>query len=269
MSSSKICVSIWKALVNEQESRWNVKRLRNMGTYEIVDWVRSMRKEFDLVTDDFNIEILVQIIYDKELTGRQLQKDGIDQQTLQKWFVEWNDLQQGGAETVTTDNMEAVMEVFFDQLSKKKELQKQLLGIGPGEKKFDTKKLNDVVTNVRSQWKDIKSQIVENRLTVKTIQKYFSMLSNENESTIAKELTLMFGGKHSQSGGNIDMKGIAKNIVIVFECISALDSATSIRDATQLFHQLLTDSSNNKPKIREDDAWKQRLDLLKTDVTDN
>eukprot|EP01084_Bolivina_argentea_P052444 96337_1 len=107
------------------------------------------------------------------------------------------------------------MEVFFEQLSKRKELQKQLRGTGPGEKRFDAKKLNDLVTNLRSQWKDIKSQIAENRLTVKTIQKYFSMLSNENETIIANELNLMLQGMQSQAGNNINMKVIAKYIVVV------------------------------------------------------
>ncbi len=57
------------------------------------------------VSPDFNIEIFVQIIYDKELIGRQLHRDGIDNITLQKWFIEWNELQPQLSSAIVTNDI--------------------------------------------------------------------------------------------------------------------------------------------------------------------
>ena len=61
ISSSKICVSIWKALIEEQENKWNLKQLRNMSTYDMANWIRTMSNQFSKISHDFNIEIFVQI----------------------------------------------------------------------------------------------------------------------------------------------------------------------------------------------------------------
>ena len=54
---------------------------------------------------------------------------------------------------------------------------------------------------------------------------------------------------------------------MVFDCLSALDSAKVLRDTTQLFQQLLRNTPNedNKQIIVDDYLWKQRLSLLMND----
>eukprot|EP01083_Nonionella_stella_P070865 189880_1 len=72
MAKSKICVSIWKALIHEQESKWNMTQLRNMTVDEVANWIRSMHREFNIATPDFNLETFVQVVYNKKLDGRHI-----------------------------------------------------------------------------------------------------------------------------------------------------------------------------------------------------
>ena len=117
-------MSIWKALVAEEEAKWNLKALRSMGTYEMADWLRSMRLHFLHFAPDFNVETLVQIIYDKELTGRQLNKEEVKPETFANWFRDWNQLQHGGPETVSPDTMNAVIHKIFKQFKMQKDTEK-------------------------------------------------------------------------------------------------------------------------------------------------
>merc|ERR1712176_372910 len=66
----------------------------------------------------------------------------------------------------------------------------------------------------------------------------------------------------------INIESISKSIVMVFECISALESAKTVRDATMLFQSILRDhqSDNNQYKIVEDPPWKARLKVIETDI---
>eukprot|EP01083_Nonionella_stella_P143510 446224_1 len=171
MAKSKICVSIWKALIHEQESKWNMTQLRNMTVDEVANWIRSMHREFNIATPDFNLETFVQVVYNKKLDGRHIRRDEIDRQTLQKWFVEWNESAHV-SETVPNATI-GVIEWFFAQLKKRKQIERQLRRVAPGKKKFDTKKLGLLVQTLRRQWKEAKTEIAHNRWTVKMIKKYF------------------------------------------------------------------------------------------------
>ena len=80
-----------------------------MGNYEIVEWVRSMRMHFRHRAPEFNIETLVQIVNDKELTGAQLQSEEVKVETLFSWFTEWNERQ----DTIPDHTIQTVIQVIF------------------------------------------------------------------------------------------------------------------------------------------------------------
>ncbi len=92
-------------------------------------------------------------------------------------------------------------------------MERQLRGIGPGECKFDTKKLNNLMMKVREQRGCIKTEIAENRLTVETIQKYFGMLSNENDVTITAEFNVMISSMQQSHGAQQIIQEILNKIL--------------------------------------------------------
>ena len=265
IGDSKICISIWKALVGDIESVWKLKSLRNMGTYEVVDWLRSLNREFSYISRDFNMETVIQIIYDKELNGRQLDKNEVKEETMQNWFDEWN-AQNYGPDKVSQQMIEGVIDVFFREVEQRKSLEKQRKGKGPMQKKFNMTKLNEVMADLRNLWGSVKQEIITNSLTVRTIQRYFMMLSGEDTRGIRKEMGTVLQGLDPARASFIDIQGISENVVMVFQCLRALESAKSVRDATQLFMQLLGSAPQGKAQhLQEDRGWKQRLILLTDD----
>ena len=180
-------------------------------------------------------QTLHKLIYNKELTGRQLHRDEIDNATLQKWFNEWNQLQQeirSNTDFIPTHMIDNIINHFFEQFRKRKQMEKQLRGIGPGQKKFDTVKLEGLIQNLRSNWSMIKKEIIENKLTVSTIQRYFAMLATEDKNNICNEVNFMLQSMQQSEIQQINVENISKNIVMVFECLSSLNAAKILRDTT-------------------------------------
>ena len=234
-----------------------------MGTYEIVDWIRSIRMNFRHRTPDFNVETLVQIVYDKELTGRQLQSKEVKAETLASWFADSPDI-------VPDESIQAVIQVMFEQLTLRLEKDAKCKSIKPKEKRFNIPKLEATLFQLKQRWGYVKQQIVGNTLDVETVQQYFGMLKNEDAGGVLKELTFALNSysNEEQRGLMASMKKSARSIVMVFDCLSALEAAKYSLDAVQLFQKLLREAPESKrQKLSDDRKWKERMELLTADYS--
>lgn len=266
MSDSKICSLIWRNLIGDNKSTSPRTLLRRMGTYELVKWIRELNPRFQSVAKGFDIEILVQIVYDKELNGRQLDQNEIQKETLQTWFAECNK-QQKGSDKVPQQMIEGVIDVFLRELD-----QKEMNRRKESEHKQhseDTESLKDSIILLVEHWDAVKRQFALNKMTVQFIQTHCSFLKSESTSNIQRELEIMFRGR--DQAHDVYLENISQSIAKAFQCLTALESAKCLRGCTQFLHQLLWEKLDEQNRIidwdEDDQAWKQWLRMLNTDCS--
>ena len=72
--NSKIAIQIWYDIIDNIQSSWSMKKLKDMNTFEISVWLRNQhRKKFILNENEyFNCEIIIHWIFDHEIDGIKL-----------------------------------------------------------------------------------------------------------------------------------------------------------------------------------------------------
>ena len=148
ISKSKICVSIWKTLIKEQEDQWNAKTLQLMNSFDVVQWIRD-----DLYTKfnqyDFDVEIFVQILLDKEINGKELNKNTFKITSVLEWFNDWNNHNKDYSQRIDIEVGNHIAALFVAEITQRKLKDKKNKSAPPGAKKFSIPKLNDLLNGKR------------------------------------------------------------------------------------------------------------------------
>ena len=171
-STSKIKVSVFKSIIEAQQSEWTLKPLKNFTTRDAVQWLRGMIKEFEEREIQIGVEYLVECFYRHEVKGKVLIAADLDENKVSNWFKN----EEENKETEEFDNVAAII---IENIARRKQQDEQLKAIKDEDKKYNFDSLEREHQKLGNIIGDIAKELSLNNIKVSTTQTYLSALAQE------------------------------------------------------------------------------------------
>eukprot|EP01084_Bolivina_argentea_P174992 303079_1 len=236
-AKSKIKVSVFKSIIEEQEAKWTLKPLKQFTTRDSVQWLRRMIDEFDENEVKIKLEYLVECFYKHEIKGKTLIANDLEENKIAGWF------KSDSNNKVTNEDCDNVAAIIMENIKKRKHQDEDLVNIQDKDKKIDFYKLqHDVYQNVDKIINQIATELSLDRITVGTTQKYLNSLAQEEEKQIENELRSIL----QNVDDDIDFVETAQAMKSLFANIKKIENYQLLYDASQIFKKIIINYDEEK-----------------------
>ncbi len=141
----------------------------------------------------------------------------------------------------------------------------RLRTLGPAARKFSKRKVGMFVEQLTRTFGGIRGAIIQERLTVPIIEKYFSSLRNCDDEALIKEIefVVLSAGKGQSKGAKVPR--VVRDIQLVFKRFDMMKGERLLCEVSKIFSSIL--SQTMRLTLRGGSQWRRMLDECRRDLT--